>query len=437
MTHPYLPTELIELIASYLDLPSFRSLRLTNSELSRQTAHHLGTRYLRTQTLSWARSSLDTFLEKNTHESFSGRLQNLVVDATPYHSQNLWRASKHVPEEQPHSAWLHTSSAEVNGALDAARSAAAVAAAAATVNKFFNETRYDVKVLTTVFARLEKLETLTFEYKGMERKYAKFGNGYCVSSQHEMSRPFVSTMAAVAATGLSVAAINCEVYYGAHGAVGIGRLESLAPVLGRFDTAFAKLTFLDLCLRDWRCPDEGFQLDDSARAPFVVRFLAKARELRELRLDCYSVFEDDIFGHMARCCVFPKLERCKLAMLPINVHSPRDLHTFLAPCEDSLVFLGLYNLLLPGGGSEPSWPELLVDLARDETVLKALQTLKVQNLFATKGDRMWYKIHAYSLGDVDVGLWRTDFFDSRRYYESSGSSAMWEGFAKEYPWKYC
>ncbi|CAA9956413.1 FBOX domain containing protein [Pyrenophora teres f. maculata] len=430
MTHPYLPTELIELIASYLNLPSFRSLRLTSRELSRQTAHHLGTRYLRTQTLSWARSSLDTFLEKNTYESFSGRLQNLVVDATPYHYQNFWRAS---------SALLHTGGGEVSEALDAARTsatAAAAAAAAATVNKFFNETRYDVKVLTTVFARLEKLETLTFEYEGMEQKYAKFGMVYCVSSQHEMSRPFVSTMAAVAATGLSVAAINYGGYHGDYGAVGIGRLESLAPVLGRFDTAFAKLTVLSLCLRDWRCPDEGFQLDDSARTPFVVRFLAKARELRELRLDCYSVFEDDIFGHMARCCVFPKLERCKLVMLPINVHSPRDLHTFLAPCEDSLVFLGLYNLLLPGGGSEPSWPELLVDLARDETVLKALQTLKLQNLFAAKGDRMWYKIHAYSLGDVDVG-WRTEFFDTRRYYESSGSSAMWEGFAKEYPWKNC
>jgi len=428
MTQPWLPTELIELIASYVDLQTCCSLRLTSPELSKQTAHHVRNRFFRKQTLKWSRESLGEFLEINTHETFGGALQHLVIDATPYYSISLWEVSKRLSEEQARSTcYPNTGSRELNEQYTTDRNAAAQAA------KFFNESRYDQKCLKTVFGGLEKLESITFEYGGMDNKYAKFGSRYCVSSQHEMSRPFVSTMAAIAATKLPVStiALNNRRNYGA---VGIGRLESLAPSLRDFDQAFDKLATLHLSLRDWRDVDDGFALDDTTRAPFVVRFLAKAKNVQDLDLTCYSKFEHDIFGEMARHCQFPNLKKCKLSLLPINLHSPHDLETFLTPCSEALIELRLHHLLLPGGPDPPCWPALLADLTRSETVLQRLEKLYLRNLFAANGNKMWMAGELwFSFGDKGVvGAWREEVSDAH-LYATRGSRAMWENTAGAYP----
>lgn len=429
MAQPCLPTELIELIASHLDLATNRSLRLASSELSRQTAHHFKSRYLRKQTLKWDRENLDVFLETNTHETLGGALQHLLIDATPYHSISLWEESKRLSEEQARSTcYPNTGSRELNEQHTADRDAAAKAAI------FFNESRYDLKCLKTVFAALEKLESITFEYGSMDKKYAKFGSRYCVSSQHEMSRPFVSTMAAIAATHLPVStiALNKERNYGT---VSIGRLESLAPSLAAFDGVFEKLHTLHLSLRDWRNADDGFALDDTARAPFVVRFLAKAKNVQDLDLSCYSNFEYDVFGQMARHCRFSKLKTCKLAMFPINVHSTCDLEDFLAPSKDTLTELRLYHMLLPG--RDPCWPALVADLARSDKVLQKLEVLCLSNLFASEGHKMWMAGGLWTcFGDRGVvGEWRQEILDSG-LYEARGSKAVWENTVGAYPFEW-
>lgn len=363
------------------------------------------------------------------HETLGGALQHLFIDATPYHSISLWEVSKRLSEEQARSTcYPNTGSRELNEQYTADRDAAAKAAI------FFNESRYDLKCLKAVFAGLKKVESITFEYGGMDKKYAKFGSRYCVSSQHEMSRPFVSTMAAIAATNLHVStiALNRDKNYGT---ISIGRLESLAPSLGAFDNAFEKLQTLHLSLRDWRDPDDGFALDDTNRAPFVVRFLAKAKNVKDLDLSCYSKFEYDIFGQMARHCRFDKLKTCKLAMFPINVHNPHDLEDFLAHSSDSLTELCLYHMLLPG--RDTCWPTLVADLARSDKVLQKLEVLCLSNLFASEGYKMWMVgglWHCYGDRGV-VGVWREEVLDDG-LLEARGTKAVWENTVGAYPFEW-
>jgi hypothetical protein len=373
-----LPTELIECIAAYLNRSDTCSLRLTSSSLKQQSLHVFRDRFFRKRSVSWTRQSLDRLVEISEHAGFGSALQHLHIDATPRHSILLWQLRKPLFEASAFFSELDDvlfKSELQELYVEKEKEAKAVAT-------FFNETRYDQKCLRAVFSRVQSLESIVFRYEGMDKDYGKFVRRYCESSQHEMSRPFISTMAVVAASGIHVRRITVDPS-NAYGAVSVGRLESLAPSLRSFETIFESLEELDLNLRDWRCPEEGFELEN-ARAPFLVRFLAKARNLRHLSIGCYSILHNDLVGEMARHCVFPYLETCQLSHFRLRTAS--DLINFLGPSSVRLTSLTLSHIILID--DDVGWPDLLRHLASSQDALQALEWMRLIKLFTKTGARL-------------------------------------------------
>lgn len=378
--------------------------------------------------MKWTKKSLDALLDVTAHVKFGNALQNLIIDATPRHSIHLWSTRKRISEAQAIFGPYNTNSAKTKLEQQYAYDNK-VAEDLAT---FFNETRYDRKCLASVFTKLGKLEGITFEYEGMDKKYGKFGRRYCERSQHEMSRPFVSTMAAIASTSLSVKAISNH-HINNHGAISIGRLESLAPSLRNFDAVLASLEVLQLNLRDWRYPDSGFELA-THRAPFVIRFLAKARNIKVLDLSCYSSLEDDLFGEMCRHCTFTRLEACKLSLFRINIAA--DLTAFLVHSSATLKSLSLNHVVLRD--EDTAWPALLRNLGSSPTTLPVLEELELVNLFTRMGSRMSFDMMGMEMrvtlgSGVMVGRWREELLSRIDHFAEGSSGPAWHLAAVAYP----
>jgi hypothetical protein len=366
-----LPTELIECIANHLDLPTSCSLRLASASLRQQSLHVFRDRFFRRRSLSWTKENFDSLVEISAHADFGPALHYLSIDATPRHSIVLWQLRKRISESD-------AISSHPNGVFFKSELQEQYVNEEKTANEiatFFNETRYDQKCLRSIFEKARNLEGIKFGYEGMDKDYGKFRLEYCQSSQHEMSRPFVSTMAAIAASGIHLKHISVHPLYN-YGAISIGRLESLAPCLKNFDAAFENLDTLELNLRDWRQPDTGFELKDT-RAPFAIRFLAKARNVKHLSLSCYSGLFDDLLGEMARHCTFTQLESCKLSHF--RLHNTSDLTTLLAPSFSTLRGLELSYMELCNGST--SWVEFLRPLAASDAKLQALQWISLFSMF--------------------------------------------------------
>ncbi|KAF5847360.1 hypothetical protein GGP41_000089 [Bipolaris sorokiniana] len=281
MTLTSLPNELIEHIASYLDLPSTRSLRLTTSSLTKASSHLFKDRFFQQRTLFWTKPSLDAFVQISLHPQYGNALRHLIIDATPRHSMRLWQLSKRITEITPFPSCSSSKTAASPEQCKLQDAWAQAAEKAAQNTSFFNETRHDRKTLKQAFANMSQgnLTTITFLYTGLPASLVKCARAYCALSQCEISRPFVSTLAALAASPhmhLSRIALHKPFH---HGAVSIGRLEGLAPLLPCFDKAFSTLTHLALNLRDWREQESGFQLappgssslssSTPPRAPFI------------------------------------------------------------------------------------------------------------------------------------------------------------------------
>ncbi|CAO2650192.1 Nn.00g014840.m01.CDS01 [Neocucurbitaria sp. VM-36] len=166
-----LPTELIEQIASHLDLSSFRHVRLTCSSIRQQTLHHFKDRYFRKRTLQWTNESLKLLVEVTGHVDFGDELQHLVIDATPRKSIRLWQTRKRISEAQ-----AVFGSHKKSPLKEQYQEDHKIAEDLAT---FFKETRYDQKCVISVFRKLGKLKSISFEYEGMDKKYGKFGRRYC------------------------------------------------------------------------------------------------------------------------------------------------------------------------------------------------------------------------------------------------------------------
>jgi hypothetical protein len=421
-----LPTELIELIASHLDLISARSIRLVCSSLKQQTQHHFRDSYFRQRTLTWTKKSFDALLQIISHLTLGDALQHLIIDATPRHSMNIWRTRKRLSEAQAIIGELSASvakhSLEEQHGLECR--------AAEDMATYFNESRYDQKCLTTVFKKLGHMDSIMFVYRGMHKNYGKFGRRYCESSQHEMSRPFISTMAAISSSNIQVKAISLHPIDN-NGAVSIGRIESLAPSLKNFDAAFANLQVLKLNLRDWRYPDSGFELD-THRAPFVIRFLAKAHKVKVLELSCYSSLEDDLFGEMARHCNFRNLETCRLSLFRMNQAS--DLTDFLAPSSSTLRSLTLDHFRLMD--EDVTWPSLLKRMARDQDTLTVLEKLELVSLFTQIGSRLMID-EVQMRTKVTIGngwqSWRDELLDLVDAFVEGGLGPAWHLATVAYP----
>ncbi|KAF2832530.1 hypothetical protein CC86DRAFT_442734 [Ophiobolus disseminans] len=385
-----LPTELIETIATYLDLSSSRSLRLASRSLQHQSQLIFRDRFFHTRSILWTKHDLDQIVDISKHPEFGVALQHLRINATPKHSISLWQLRRRIQEADSiisETDGVYLKSVYIKEEEEANELAT-----------FFNETRYDQQCLRKVFKEIGQLESVTFEYDGMSSIYGNFGRRYCETSQHEMSRPFISIMAAIADSGIHVRTIctNPELN---HGAVSIGRLESLAPALRSFDAAFEKLGRLELTLRDWRFPDTGFELE-SARAPFVVRFLAKASNVKYLSLDCYSSLDDDLMGEIARHCNFTKLETCKLAHFRLN--KADDLYQLLAPSYPTLQNLSLSHILLRN--EESTWADLLRHLASSSDTLPVLERIYLRKPFTgSRTHALWKPI---CIGEKGHRVWR-------------------------------
>ncbi|KAL1792721.1 hypothetical protein ACET3X_009228 [Alternaria dauci] len=416
-----LPTELIEHMVSYLDLPTSCSLRLTSSFLSKQTSYVFKDRFFRQHTLQWTLEAFSKLQEMTSHAHFGNGLQHLIVDATPRHSIHLWQAKTHILNTQG----ISTPYGVVSATRDLEEKYAADSKAADDVATFFSETRFDWKCLVSLFGGLEQLESITFAYEGMDDRYAKFAARYCKSSQHEMSRPFVSTMYAIAASKIQVRHIRLDCVQ-TFGAVGIGRLENIAPSLRQFDYVFEKLETLQLHLRDLRSSHSGFELE-APGAPFVVRFLAKARNVKELELSCYSSLDGDVFGDMARHCRFEKLETCKLSTM--RIQAAEDLLALLRPSEKTLTTVSLVNIRL--SDEVTTWTDLLGAIAASEDVLPKLKDFSLSNVFTLNRSQIWWKARRglCCIGDD----WRGQLFDAINEIEERPSGMPWGITAVVYP----
>jgi hypothetical protein len=373
-----LPTELIECIANYVDLPTSCSFRLASASLRQQTLHAFRDRFFRKRSISWTKDNLDLLVEISAHADFGLAIHNLSIDATPRHSIVLWQLRKRISESDAissHPTGVFFKSELQEQYVNEEKKANEIAT-------FFTETRYDQKCLRAIFEKARNLESIEIGYEGMDKDYGKFRLAYCQSSQHEMSRPFVSTMAAIAASGKRLKELSIHPVYH-YGAVSIGRLESLAPSLKNFDTAFENLEKLELKLRDWRQPDTGFELEDT-RAPFAVRFLAKARNVKYLSLSCYSGLVDDLIGDIARHCTFPQLEICKLSHF--RLYRASDLTTLLTPSFSTLRSLELSYMQLHDGSL--SWVDLLRPLAASDADLQTLQWISLFSMFTNTASNL-------------------------------------------------
>jgi hypothetical protein len=356
-----------------------------------------------------------------SHPHFGNGLQHLVIDATPRHSMHLWQTQTHISNTQS----ISTPYGVVSATRDLEEKYAADCKVADDMATFFSETRFDRKCLKALFERLERLDSITFVYEGMDDRYAKFATRYCKNSQHEMSRPFVSTMSAIAASKIQVRSIKLDSTK-TFGAVGVGRLENLAPSLRCFDYAFEKLDTLQLHLRDLRSSHSGFELQ-APRVPFVVRFLAKSRNVKRLELSCYSSLDGDIFGEMARHCRFEMLETCKLSTM--RIQAAEDLLALLQPSEKTLTTLHLVNIRL--SDEVTTWGDLLGSIAASEGILTNLEDFSLGNLFTLNRSNIWLKGRR-GLCCIGDG-WRGQLLNAVNEIEERAAELPWGIAAVVYP----
>lgn len=365
-----LPTELAEHVTHHLDIDSFRSLRLVSRSLNQQCLHQFRQRFFRTRTIAWSTESLDRLTRVTSNSYFGPSLCHLIVDATPRFALQLWELEKGIIEtelqqEQDLRAELQAQHHDIETRLE-------------RETKFWNETRYDRTTLTSVFQHLGRLQSIIFAYDGMKKNFLLFGRRYCECSQNEMSRPVVSTLAAVAMSRLIVQNITIDPQR-RHGAVSTGRLEGLSPMLSKFDNVFSGVKVFTLNIRDWRSPDDGFELPNG-KASFLIRFLSKMRNLRTLDLSCYNTSDENMLLGMAQHCIYPRLETCRLHLF--TIHELEDLLQFLEPTQASLNSLTLSHCI----SRSADWAQIMVRLAKDVRI----QQLELRDLFTRSGARVGF-----------------------------------------------
>ncbi|KAF2732861.1 hypothetical protein EJ04DRAFT_565604 [Polyplosphaeria fusca] len=375
-----LPEELIEAIVSDLNRADFCHFRLVSRAVNYASLHNFAERFFRRQTVSWQASSFSKILDITHSQVFGHWLRDLVIDATPKYAKRLWEINTWLFDNQEPSDRRDLYLIEQKQIMKTDEENA----------KFWSETRNDQKSLVTVFRKARHLRSITFAYDSMHKNYGTFGRRYCESSQNEMSRPFVSTMEAIVTSGLTIEEITIHDTR-KHGAVSLGRLESLARHLSKFDGAFEQLRTLNLNLRDWRHPDEGFEMP-SKHLSFAVRFLAKCRNVQDLTLSCFSNLEADTFTQMAENCEFPHLKICNLELFHVN---EATLFDFLALSKSTLRSLSLRHIILRDRTSD--WARVMRRLA-DEL---ELESISLEKLFAFSYARIGFGNTINSLLNLD------------------------------------
>ncbi|KAF2006027.1 hypothetical protein P154DRAFT_482774 [Amniculicola lignicola CBS 123094] len=294
---------------------SFRPFRSVCTSLKIKSLHHFRERFFRKRKVFWIAEKLRELLDIVWDPYLGKEVRVLHIDATPRYVIRLWQLKVNIANNEQDDTIRSRLYVEYDIEYLKANE----------LTRFWNETRYDQRTLVTVFEKLKSPGAGTFAYDSMDgKKYGKFGRRYCENSQNEMSRPFVSTMAAIATPGIAVREMLIDKAR-PFGAIGVGRLATLGPLLSRFDRAFENLQTFKISPRDWRIPEPSFGalLD---KAPFAVPFLEKCINLRHLEISCFSMFETDVFPQMAQLCHYSHMQSCKLEL-------------FRLTAEDLLLFL--------------------------------------------------------------------------------------------------
>lgn len=185
---------------------------------------------------------------------------------------------------------------------------------------------------------------------------------------------------------------------------------------------------------DFRSPTlaAGFGLG-SPKAPFVVRFLSKARNVKHLNLGCYSSLDDDLLGDMSKYCTFDRLVTCRLAHF--RLHDASDIMQLLAPSSASLMHLSLYHMVLRD--QETTWADFVMHLASDTELLPALKLLWLQKLFTRTGARLIDSVEGrdeMSFGEEgDLSQWRAEALCHAQGFSESTSGPAWHLGTVAYP----
>lgn len=431
-----LPTELLELISSHLRLPSFASLRLSCRHCYIRTLLLFKDRFFGTQYVSWNKVSLQKLVDIAAHRELGDALRHLVINSTPHHALSLWKISRRsadaghltpLTDDEDGAKLVHRLDSQFQILQEEAERSA----------RWFNETRFDVSCLKKAFERVKGLESPVFAYEGMEIRYSKFAQRYCEASQHEMSRPFVSTLSALAASGTLVKRI--EMAKGkTHGAVSVGRLESLAPHMRVFGKLFEGLQVLELNLRDRRRPDEGFELENG-RAPQGLRFLARCKSVRVLDLSFYSTLKEDVFGELLRECRFERLERVTLEFCRVRQGS--DLLKFFEPSKRCLKEVTLKDVMLDEYNKRErgwkTWKQILDGFADDKMLFEKLQVFHAERMISESrigARRLLFKREGLkSLLHLEGEHWRDELREYAETCLDSAGGKLWETVAITYP----
>lgn len=194
-----------------------------------------------------------------------------------------------------------------------------------------------------------------------------------------MSRPFITTITAVATSSILIHTISTDPVP-KYGAISINRLETFSRQLPALGAAFSNLQTLKLNLREWKYPEDGFELSSTAKTSFVVRFLAKCGQVRVLGLSGHSSFEEHLFAEIAKHCKFTNLQACSLELFSIS--SVTDLSGFLTPAKDTLQNLALRRSVLRD--EQATWADVMRRLA----LYFDLQSLAITDVFTRLGARM-------------------------------------------------
>jgi hypothetical protein len=165
-----------------------------------------------------------------------------------------------------------------------------------------------------------------------------------------------------------------------------------------------------------------------------VRFLAKARNVQHLDLECYSSLEDDLFGEIARTCVFAKLRTCKLAQFDLLKAS--DLLQLLVPSSLTIEELSLNHIAFRD--RETTWTEWLARLATSHDALPALKWMRLAKLFTRTGARLYifdgWKPEELIIGDrTSTSRWKDELLALVGQFIEGGMGPAWFLGAVAYP----
>lgn len=354
-----LPTELVENIAYSLPLSDLRNFRLTCSSMRDQALHPFKDRFFRRRTITVTADSLKGLIDVAGHPQIGSALRDLVIDATPQLEKKYTDCQRRIRDAQLDDGLRQLLDIELR-----------------LINEDrvklsdFAKSGQDRKLLALAFMVIGRLHSIAFAYDGFNESEAEDAMYHLRRAQTEMSRPFVSTIAAIAFSGLAVEEITVQ-NHRRSGFVSIGKLKFSSTQYSQLRPALAHLRVLKLDLRDWLYAPARWMVSVEI-PPFVARFLSRVTELRELDLSChiYSSRKEDVFTEIANMVRLPHLVKCTLGLI---LAKEENLLRFLQASKTSLKHLTLRNCVIVTG----CWRTFLESLANTID----LERLTLDNLY--------------------------------------------------------